>query len=317
LTSITSGWEALRGDPLSWLLDDARPNHHWRALVELVKRPISSPAVQRAKGGANVAEPVASLLRDLQPNGGWATNASWWTPFVGPAWRLIAAVQWGSDPDDPRLHAAAERLLETVPGEGGFARNARCEPEPWLTARGLQALAELGWTRHPRFLEGLAWLEESDVGWGPRPAEWAETAVAVLAVLGAGDFGNRTALRERSVGVLRSTLTAAGGSSRLGHPNLHRTDLAEILCCMAMADVPVEPPIARGARRLQRLQLEGARWARTVPIPTSLPVPDEHRPSVGQPSRWVSLHATVAIMHYAVDANLPRMFPQKPGSPPL
>ncbi len=24
MTPITSGWEALRGDPLSWLLDDAR-----------------------------------------------------------------------------------------------------------------------------------------------------------------------------------------------------------------------------------------------------------------------------------------------------
>ena len=140
------------------------------------------------------------------------------------------------------------------------------------------------------------------------------TAVSVLAILVAGNLGKRTALCERSVDELRSTLAAGGGSSRLGHPNLHRTDLAEILWCLAMADVPVEPPIARGARRLQRLQLEGARWARTAPIPASLPIPAEHRSPMGTPSRWVTLRATVAIMHYAVDADLPRMFPQKPDA---
>jgi hypothetical protein len=214
------------------------------------------------------------------------------------------------------LDAAAGRLVEGDLGAGGFSRGSGHGPEPWLTARALQALAELGWARHPRFLEGLAWLEEPDVVWGMRPADRAETAVAVLAVLTSGNLRNRTALRDRSVDELRSILAAGGGSRRLGHPNLHRTDLAEILWTLATADVPVEAPIARGARRLQRLQLEGARWARTAPIPTSLPIPAEHRPSVGQPSRWVTLRATVAIMHYAVDAGLPRMFPRKPGSPP-
>ena len=55
------GWEALTGDPLPWLLDDHRPNLLLRVLVELVGRPAGSPAVLRARGGANAVEPVASL----------------------------------------------------------------------------------------------------------------------------------------------------------------------------------------------------------------------------------------------------------------
>jgi hypothetical protein len=306
-----SGWEALRGDGLPYLLEPAQPNLHWRVLVELVRRPRTSPAVRRARQGADVVEPIASLLRDLLPDGTWSTAALPWTVFIGPAWRLISAVQWGADPDDPRIHAAAERLLAEAPGEGGFARSS-CGPEPWLTARALQAFVGLGWARHPRVQEGLAWLEEPHVDWGASPIERAETAVAMLAALAARELRNRTALRDRAVGVLRPILAAGGGSARLGHPNLRRTDIAEILWSLARADIAYEDAFAGALIRLQRLQLQGARWARTAPPPRSLPVPDEHR-RIGSPSRWVTLRATVAIMHYAVDARLPRLFPLKPS----
>jgi hypothetical protein len=311
-STCENGWEALRADPLPWLLDDAHPNLKWRALVELVRRPVTSPAVRRARGGANASQPIASLLRDLSPDGTWMTAALPWTLAIGPAWRLIAAAQWGADPDDPRLQAAADRLFAEAQGEGGFGRSSRCEPEPWLTARALHAFALLGWTRHPRFQEGLAWLEEPDVDWGARSSERAETAAAVLATVAEGHLDNRGALRERAIGVLSAVLAAGGGSSRLGFPNLHRTDLAEILWSMALAGAPVEPAVAGALRRLQRLQFEGARWARTADIPTSLPIPDEHRPRIGQSSRWITLRATVALLSYAVDAKLPRMFPTKP-----
>jgi hypothetical protein len=312
-STCANGWEALRADPLPWLLDDLHPNLKWRVLVELVRRPKSSPAVRRARGGANASEPIASLLRDLSPDGTWMTAALPWTLSIGSAWRLISAVQWGADPDDPRLHAAAERHLAEARGEGGFARSPQCGPEPWLTARALQAFAVLGWTRHPRFQEGLAWLEEPDVDWGSTPTERAETAAAVLASLAETGLGNRSALRDRSIGVLEAFLAAGGGSSRLGFPNLHRTDLAEILWSLALAGAPFEASIAGALRRLQHLQLEGARWARTVEIPRSLPIPDEHRPGIGQPSRWITLRATVALLAYAVAAKLPRMYPPKPG----
>ena len=317
MSACSFGWEALRSDPLPWLLDPNRPNLHWRVLIELVGRPAASPAVLRAQGGANAVEPLATLLADLNPDGSWNTDAPYWKDFDGPGWRLVAAVQWGADPSDPRLHAAAERLLEIAPGEGGFSLREGGAPVPWLTARALQALGELGWCRHARFQEGLAWLEEeapfsSTGGWrvvGRRAptGECAVTAVALLAALTACDQGSREVLRERAAASLERALAAKGV---LGHPCLGRTDSAEILWTLARACMPLTLGMGPALTRLQRTQDAGARWRRMVRVPSSLPAGEI--PGVLGPSGWLTLKAVVALMHYAVAAELPRLYPEKP-----
>jgi hypothetical protein len=289
--------------------------------VELVGRPSSSPAVVRARSGANVVEPIASLLADLRPDGTWADDGEYWRRYTGPGWRLVAAAQWGADPSDPRLQLAAQALIETAPGEGGFALRAHRHAVPWLTARVLHALAELGWCRHPRFQEGLAWLEEGTAptregGWpieGRRQSgnECVVTAVAVIELLSACSDLRRDALSSRAVeSVTRSLVDLYGGLQRLGHPCLARTDLAEILSALARSDVSLRAQLIPALQILQRKQRDGGRWRREVSVPASLPA--ERRPQVGSPSRWVTLKSAVALMHYAVDAGLPRMYPKKP-----
>jgi len=321
LNSCVDSWESLRGDSLAWLLDPLRPNLHWRVLLELVRRPLQSPAVVRARGGSNAAEPVASLIANLRPDGTWATDQPLWQPFAGPGWRLLAAVQWGADPTDPRLHAAAESLLETAPGEGGFARRDGGRVAPWLTARVLHGFAELGWCRHPRFQEGLAWLEDGGAdhpegGWrvvdrGSASGECAVTAVALLGALTACAGLGREILTARAVDSLaRALIGAAQRPTRLGHPCLGRTDRAEILCALSRAAVPLKSEMVPALKRLQRRQLDGGKWRRDVPVPKSLGVCPEG--GVGFPSRWVTLKCVVALMTYAVEAGLPRMYPAKP-----
>ena len=295
---------------MPWLLDESRPNLHWRVLVELVQRPPSSPAVIRSRGGADAAEPIASLLAELNPDGTWATDAGYWKPCSGPGWRIVAAVQWGADPTDPRLQAAAERFLENVAGEGGFARNGGGDPVPWLTARMLRALAELGWCRHPRFQEGLAWLEE-EAGLDDRVAHGV-TAVALLGALTACPDQRRPTLHSRAVGyVLRALAGGTRNLFRLGHPCFGRTDVAEMLWALARADVSFSQEMGPALARLQRRQIEGGRWRRDVPVPASLPVRVDT--VVGKSSQWVTLKGVTALMCYAVDAELPRMYPQKPN----
>jgi hypothetical protein len=84
----TQGWEALRGDSLGWLLDETRPNLHWRVLVELIGRPAASPAVRRARDRADSAEPVASLLTKLEADGEWLSRVPLWVPYRGFGWRF-------------------------------------------------------------------------------------------------------------------------------------------------------------------------------------------------------------------------------------
>ncbi len=307
----------MRGDPTPWLLDPSRPNLHWRVLTDVIGRPADSPAVVRARGGANAVEPVANLLEDLLPDGSWGGDAALWDAFGGPGWRLLAAVRWGADPTDPRLHAASQRLLEAAPGTGGFAPGEGGEAEAGLTARVLQALARLGWCRHSRFQEALAWLDEAapqsaDGGWlTDGRGACAVTPVALLDALTACDAVNRTALRERAVHAVRSAVTGMGDDLwLLGFPNFDRTDAAEACAVLARADASWDPVMFPALERLQQLQLEGGRWARGVGVPETLPV--GVRPLTGEPSRWITLEAVTAILHYAVAAGLPRMFPQKP-----
>lgn len=321
MSSCVDSWESLRGDSFAWLLDPRSPNLHWRVLLELVRRPADSPAVIRARGGSNVSEPVASLIADLHPDGTWATEQPLWRSYSGPGWRFLAAVQWGADPSDPRLQAAAERMLETAPGEGGFARREGEGPAPWLTARALHGFAELGWCRHPRFQEGLAWLEDGDAnhsagGWrvpgrGPSSGECAVTAVALLATLTACADERRAALKERAVlSLSRSLARSAKAAALLGHPCLGRTDEGEVLHALARAEVPLAPDMVPALRRVQRRQDEGGRWRREVPVPASLAIRPKR--NSGALSRWVTLKCVAALMTYAVDARLPRMYPEKP-----
>ena len=242
---------------------------------------------------------------------------------MGPGWRFVAAVQWGADPSDPRLQAAAQMLIETAPGEGGFSLRADRAAVPWLTARALHALAELGWCRHARFQEGLAWLEEGTLstphgGWpiegGHQSGnECSVTAVAVLGLLSACSETRRVALSSRAVeSVMRSLGGLGSGSRRLGHPCLARTDLAEILWVLARTDVPLNCEVIPALQTLQRKQREGGRWRREVAVPASLPI--DRSPRADTMSRWVTLKSAVALMRYAVEAGLPRMYPQKPNN---
>lgn len=301
ITVCTQGWEALKGDSLGWLLDPERPNLHWRVLQELVGRPAESPAVRRARVGANSAEPVASLLGELRPDGEWATETPLWSPHSGLGWRLIAAVQLGADTEDPRLHAASERLLETAPGEGGLARRDGGELDPVLTARALHAMVILGWGRHGRVQEWFSWFEAVD-GWEDDPA----AAVAVVAASGAG---GRPPLRERVVDGLGARLVASGGNNftTFGHPNFHRTDLAEIFAVFAAAGVDFRREWSGVLERLQQAQDRHGRWDRISSFRATLGLPEN-----SQPSRWVTLKATRAMLTYAVEAKLPRLFPLPP-----
>ncbi len=315
-----SPWEALRGDPLPWLLDPLRPNLHWRALVELVGRPATSPAVQRARGGANVAEPIASLLAELRPDGGWDSETALWEPGRGSGWRLLAAAQLGADPTDPRLQAAAQVLLDEAPGGSGFALADGGPDRPWLTARVLEALAGLGWRRHPRFEEALAWLDDeassgSDGGWlagdGSDGTGCHITPVALLAALVAGGDGGRRALWERALeGALLVASGEASNGRRLGHPNLGRSDAGEALGVLARAGAELRPAMVPALGWLQGRQLEGGRWPRDVATPeVELPL------GVEAPSRWLTLRSAAVMLRYALPTGLPRMFPQRPQLP--
>ncbi len=313
-------WEALRFDPIGWLLEGERPGLHQRVLVELFGRPATSPAVARQADAAGASDPVAAMLAELHPDGAWANRAGWWTRYRGRGWRLLAAVELGADPRDPRLLAGMRALLERAPGAGGFASRVGASADPGLTARLAAAALAVGLARHPRVQEALAWLEEAapttpDGGWARATGE--EDAVVPTALLGglASSPGARgPELRGRAQGSIVRILADRRRPSleRLAHPGLDRTDVAEMLATLARSGAPWDPRLRPALGRLQEMQDGSGRWRRRRPVPRSLPV-GEWSPAPGEPSRWVTLRAATAVLRYAVDAGLPRLFPPTPG----
>lgn len=313
-------WEALRFDPLGWLLEGERPGLHGRVLVELFGRPESSPAVRRQAGASGAADPVAALLAELRPDGAWANRGAWWTRFRGNGWRLLAAVELGADPHDPRLLAGMRAMLEGAAGTGGFAARRDGPLAAGLSARVAAAALAVGLGRHPRVQEALAWLEEAAPataggGWADEVGDEDVVApTALLAGLAAMPAARGPGLRRRARRALVRVL--AGGRrpslERLGHPGLDRTDLAEMLAALARSGAPWDPRLGTALGRLQELQDAAGRWPRRRSVPRSLPV-GEWTPAIGEPSGWVTLRAAAAVLRYAVDAGLPRLFPPKPG----
>jgi hypothetical protein len=216
---------------------------------------------------------------------------------------LLAAVAWGADPEDPRLHAASERILDHAEGDGGLVGRPGGRLDAILTARALETMTALGWGSHPRVHEWLAWFEELS-GWESDP----RIAVPVLAAVGRG---SRRALRSRAAdGISRSLVRSRGNNFAVfGHPNLRTVDLAEIFFVLASAEVGWRPEWRRLLKKLQNRQNSDGRWERKNPVPRTLgiaqPVP---------PSRWVTLKATRGLLAYAVDAGLPRLFPYPPSA---
>ncbi len=320
---VEQGWEALRWDPLRWLLaDDAGAGVHWRVLVELFHRPAESVAVRRARGGVGVWPPMASLLDTLQPDGTWNQPEGDWHRFRGGVWRLVAAVELGADPDDPRLGEACRRLLGS-----DRLRRAADDGDPCDAARVLNAAARLGWSSDPQFLELAQRLARrpaaDDGGWSCSRATHAgagsSCAVTAVAVVGAADRYQHPAvepIRRRAVEMLLGNRLWVGGRAprewwRPTHPRLLSTDVIEACWALARATPSADQRMTAALVRVQEMQDDRGRWAalRTPSLSLPLPVPD--RPKPGTPDRFLTLEAVVALLRLAVPLGLPRVFPRR------
>lgn len=318
--TVSDGWQALTGDPIAWLLDAGGPNLRWRVLVDLVRRPPDSPAVVRARGGANIIEPVASLLADFDAQVGWRSELPTWQPYDGPGWRMVAAVQYGADPSDPRLAGAARRLLAAAEPGGGFRPSDDRPPDPRLTARVLETLAALGWCREPGFGAQLAWLAEGTPtapggGWlqaGGGSADCPTTVAAVAGLLSCCGDWHRSRLEARVLSSLDAVFeSAAPELDESAFPCLEWTDAAELLQAAAALEAPLTASMRAALHDLQHQQIGGGRWRRRRQQPEIFTVGDD--PPADQPCPWVTLKSVAAVLHYGVAAELPRMYPQRPS----
>ncbi len=171
-----TGWlDALRGDPLPWLLDEAAPAVRHLALRDLVGLPESSPSVVAALGAAMRADPIAAILAAEDPAGWWGRPGSGYGPkYSSTVWSLIFLDQLGADGTDPRIRAGCSYLLDhTQAASGGFGAVASGEGRPapstvvhCLNGNLVRALIGLGWLDDSRVSQAIDWQAAAITGEG-------------------------------------------------------------------------------------------------------------------------------------------------------
>ena len=306
--SEATWWRHLKGDPTRFLLADHEPGVVWRTLVELLGRPHDSPAVGRARLAARETGTAALLLGQQNPLGYWGSPIAYGARWGGTAWHLMALAALGADPEDPRVDRAAEVLVEQLqPRSGGFSAAKGRPPAACFTAEVCVAMARFGYAHHPRVREAVAWLAERDGGTGPWSCPELRhlvggacpvAAVALLRFVGELPPSERSQVaslaRRAGHALVERGLFLEGNAPRgwrtFAHPTLGRTDLLDALAALARLGWPAEPPLLEALLGVLGRQDSGGRWSPQQAAPFG--------ETVGQPSRWLTLKALVAVAAY-------------------
>ncbi len=302
-------WRHLRGDPSRFLLSDDEPGVVWRCQVDLLGRPPDSPAVLRARAASRSCGLAAAILDRQEEGGYWGSPFAYGLRWSGTAWQVMALAGLGADPEDPRVRRGVDVLLDVMtPAGGGFAPGRGQAASACFTAQLCAAMARLGFAHEARVREAVGWLMERDGGRGgwscPDLRHLVEGGCPVAAV-GALDLvaelppGERRQLQALSSRAWRwlagHRLFLAGpaprGWWRFAQPCLGRTDLVEALAVLGRAGAEGDACLAEAVLAVLSRQEAAGRWVQQLPVPMG--------EAKGEPGRWVTLRALVAVAAYS------------------
>ena len=172
-----AGWlDAVRGDPLPWLLDEAMPAVRHLALRDLLDRPLDDADLLAAQDSAMRTDPIASILAAQDRAGWWVKPGPGYAPkYAGTVWSMMFLDQLGADPLHPGVAAACEYVLgHAQAASGGFAasgQESEAAPPPsrvihCLTGNLLAALIGLGRLDDARVTHAIEWQARAVTGDG-------------------------------------------------------------------------------------------------------------------------------------------------------
>lgn len=167
--------DALRDDPLPWLLDEAVPAVRHLALRDLVGRSEGDPDTSAALSAAMHTAPIATILDAQDPAGWWSRPGPGYGPkYASTVWSLVFLDQLGADGSEPRIQAGCAYLLDhaqTTSGAFGAVASGEGKPPPSAVAHCLngnlvRALIGLGWLDDPRVTLAIDWQAAAITGEG-------------------------------------------------------------------------------------------------------------------------------------------------------
>lgn len=162
----------LKGDSLSWLLEEENPGVRYLALRDLVDLPKDNPELLAAREKAHREGPIATILDAMKPEGYWVTpGAGYSCKYKSGVWSLIMLAQLGAAVEmDERLNRACRYLVDHALAETGqFSVDGSPEGTiDCLQGNMVSALLEMGYQDN-RMEKAIDWMARSVTGDGIAP----------------------------------------------------------------------------------------------------------------------------------------------------
>ena len=161
----------LKGNSLSWLLENDSPGVHYLALRDLVEA-AEEVEISAARKAAHKDGPIADILQWMSEDGYWEKEGPGYNPkYRSTVWALIMLAQLGASIEhDERIALACSYLLEHALAPGGqfSASGAPSGTADCLQGNLCWALTELG-CADPRLEQAFEWMARSVTGEGLAP----------------------------------------------------------------------------------------------------------------------------------------------------
>ena len=159
--------DALRADPLPWLLEEGEPSIRYWSLLDLIGRPADDAEVIRAREAIAAHPPIAALLAAQKQAGYWVKQDYYLPKHRGTFWTLTVLADVGLTAEHEQIARACAFMFTFQRDNGAFCRKRRVagkgivwvdEPGPCTHARIVRFLIQFGYGPDPRVRRGIDWL---------------------------------------------------------------------------------------------------------------------------------------------------------------
>ena len=176
--------EQLKGDSLTWLLDDHSPGVRYLALRDLLQLPADDRRLRAARDAAYRHGPIAAVLAGMDDAGFWVKPGPGYNPkYRSTVWAIILLAQLGASArHDERVARGCAYLLDHALAPGGqfTASGAPSGTVDCLQGNLCWALLELR-CADSRLDAAFEWMARTVTGEGIAPAQERQAAVRYYA----------------------------------------------------------------------------------------------------------------------------------------
>jgi hypothetical protein len=306
--------DAVRGDPVPWLLEPENPSVRYWTLVDLLDRPVDDPEVRAARAAIPTSPPAAELLAAQKRDGYWVKRDYYLPKAYGTFWVLSVLADLGLSAEIDGVRRGCTFMFTFQRENGAFCRRRRVQgrgivwdeqPGPCTHARIARFLFQFGYGDDPHTRAAMNWLlatPRDDGMWHCSRTGRYGCLRATLDVLRAAVLDSETAAHPavaRGAEVVCDLLMESrmhryhvGGMwTILEYPHFGYGVISTLDALARLGYTLKHPKIAEAMAYLLSRQSDDGAW----PLDQRAPRPPFDVGQTGEPNKWLTLDALRVI----------------------